>query len=71
MLEGAGNCTRIDASEVRGGGSMPERLQTVYVIPAAVGSIVATVHCSIESAEGFGVRFRSMLDTLVLSGNRR
>ena len=63
-LERAGSCLRIEASEVKGGGTMAEKLQTVYIIPAGEGSIVATVHCAIEAAEGFGHRFAYMLNTL-------
>jgi predicted small lipoprotein YifL len=64
-LDGVGACVRIDASGVKNGapaGSM----QTVYVIPAGEGSLVATAHYTIESAEGFGARFSYMLNTLSL-----
>ena len=65
-LDGAGSCIRIEASELKGTGRMADQLQTVYVIPAADGSRVATAHFSIESAEGFGRRFSYMLKTLVV-----
>ena len=63
-LERAGSCIRIDASEVRGGGWMADQLQAVYIIPAADGCRIATVHCAIEDAEGLGRRFSYMLNTL-------
>ena len=66
MLERAGRCIYISTSEVKGGGTIPEHLQTVYVIPAGDGCIVATEHCSIESAEGVGRRFAYMMHTLSL-----
>ena len=66
MLEHAGRCIYISASSVKGGGYSPEHVQTVYVIPAGEGCIVATEHCSLESAEGIGRRFTYMLHTLSL-----
>lgn len=63
-LNYAGSCIRIDASANKGGLTMPDKLQTVYVIPAPDGCRVAVQHCEIESAEGLGVRFRNMLNTL-------
>lgn len=66
MLERAGRCIYISASSVKGGGYSPEHVQTVYVIPAGDGCIVATEHCSIESAEGVGRRFAYMMHTLSL-----
>ena len=63
-LDGAGSCVQIDASESKGGGFMPDRLQTVYVIPAADGCRVATEHYEIVESEGFGRRFSSMMRTL-------
>lgn len=66
MLEHAGRCIYINASSVKGGGYSPEHVQTVYVIPAGDGCIVATEHCSLESAEGVGRRFTYMLHTLSL-----
>jgi len=66
MLEHAGRCIYINASSVKGGGYSPEHVQTVYVIPAGDGCLVATEHCSLESAEGIGRRFTYMLHTLSL-----
>ncbi len=64
MLDGAGSCIRINASEAKGGKGTPDLLQAVYIIPAADSCIVAATHYTFESAEGFGVRFRNMLQTL-------
>ena len=65
-LDRAGSCIRIDASEVKGGGYMPDLLQTVYIIPARDGSRIAAAHCTAESAEGFGRRVAYMMDTLAV-----
>ena len=49
---------------------MPEHLRAVYIIPAADGCRVAAAHYSIESAEGFGRRFRCFMDTFsVIAGS--
>lgn len=66
MLDGAGSCICIDASEARGGRGTPDSLRTIYIIPAADGYVIATAHYTIESAEGFGARMRSMMHTLVI-----
>ena len=66
MLEGAGRCVRIEASEAKGGGETPDLLQTVYIVPASDGSLIATAHYSFESAEGFGARFCNMMHTLTV-----
>ena len=63
ILERAGRCIRIDADEAKGGGYMPENLQTVYVIPAADGCRVATAHCATVESEGFLRRFGYMMNT--------
>ena len=34
-----------------------DSMQTVYIIPAANGCLVAAAHYTVESAEGFGARF--------------
>lgn len=64
-LENAGEVTYIEASSKDG--NMLDQIQSVYVIPAGNGTIVARCHFSIEAAEGFGGRFRQMLNTLVLT----
>ena len=69
-LEHAGNCERIEASCVKGTNQMAEYLQAVYVVPAVDGCIVATVHETIESAEGFGARVAAMMNTLVVLGGQ-
>ena len=63
MLEGAGRCIRIDASAEPGGLTMPDQLQMVYIIPAPDGCRIATAHYAIEGSEGFGRRFRYMMDS--------
>ena len=50
-LEKAGSCIRIDASEAKGGGWMPEHLQQVYIIPAPDGCRIAAEHYAIEASE--------------------
>ena len=68
-LDRAGSCIRIDASEAKGGGWMPDQLQMVYIIPADDGCRIATAHYSIEGAEGFGRRFRYLMDSFsVIAG---
>ena len=62
----AGTCIRIHADEVKGGGFMPDRLQMVYVIPAADGCRVAVEHYEIVESEGFGKRFSAMMRTLTV-----
>ena len=72
-LNRAGSCIRIEASELKGQGVMPQQLQVVYVIPAADGCRIARAHYALEAAEGFGRRFDSMLNTLTVierSGER-
>ena len=65
-LDRAGSCIRIDASNDKGNGETPDRLQTVTIIPAPDGCRVAAAHYSFESAEGFGRRFSSILNTLAV-----
>ena len=65
-LDNVGSCIRIDASEARGGGGTPDLLQTIYIIPAAEGCLVATAHYTFESAEGFGARISNIMNTLAV-----
>ena len=65
-LARAGSCICIDASNAKGNGGTPDQLQTVYIIPASDGCRIAAAHCSFEAAEGFGARFRRMMDTLTV-----
>ena len=66
LLERAGSCIRIDASADKGGLTMPDQLQMVYIIPADDGCRVAVAYYAIEGAEGFGRRFAYMMQTLSL-----
>ncbi len=59
----ASSCIRIDASNGKGNTGTPDRLQMVYIVPAADGCRIAAAHYSFESAEGFGRRFRYLMDT--------
>ncbi len=70
-LEHAGRCIRIEASVLRNTNQPAKKLQTVYVIPAADGCRVATAHCSLEAAEGFGRRFAALMDTLTVFDRTR
>ena len=65
-LENAGYCLRILASGAKEGTTPAGSLQTVYVIPAGNGCLVAAAHCTYESAEGFGGRFHAMMNTLTV-----
>ena len=69
-LDRAGACIEITADALKGQNMMPDLLQTVYIIPAANGCIVAEEHCAIESAEGFGHRIAYMMNTLALLNGR-
>lgn len=63
-LDGAGSCTKIDASAAADGSGTPDVLQTVYIIPAADGCRVATARYTFEGADGFGARLSHMMNTL-------
>lgn len=65
-LNNAGTCIRIGASEIKGGGYMPDQLHMVYIIPAADGCRIAHEHYFIVESEGFGRRFSSMVNTLIV-----
>ena len=65
-LERAGSCLRIEASEIKGTGTMPDQIRVVYIIPAGDGCRVASAHYAIEAAEGFGRRFSYLLNTLAV-----
>ena len=62
-LARAGQCIRIDASADVGGLTMPDQLQMVYILPAADGCRIATAHYAAVASEGFGRRFRYLMDT--------
>ncbi|MCR5250371.1 MAG: hypothetical protein K6E50_07180 [Lachnospiraceae bacterium] len=63
QLENAGDCIKIDASETKEGSTMPDYIQTVYIIPAGDGCRIARAHYVIEAAEGLGSRFAYMMHT--------
>ena len=62
-LSRAGECLYLEASVLKGTNTMADNIQSVFIIPAPNGCYVATAHYAIEDAEGFGRRFRCMLDT--------
>ncbi len=64
VLDRAGECIYIEASELKGTGQMADQLQAVYIIPAPDGCFVATAHYAVEAAEGFARRFAYMLQTI-------
>lgn len=64
MLDRAGSCVQISASEAKKKKAPVDSLETVYIIPASDGCLVATSHCTIESAEGFGARFTYIIHTI-------
>lgn len=63
-LNHAGNCIRLGASEVKGGGYTADQMQMVYLIPADDGCRFATAHYGADSSDLFGARFRAMVNTL-------
>ncbi len=64
VLDRAGRCILISASESKDGQDMPEMLRTVYVIPAADGSsrIVSACYEAVDS-DIIAARFRAMVNT--------
>ncbi len=67
-LDQAGQCICISASGAKDGKAPFGSLQNVYIIPTGEGSLVAEVHCTLESAEGYGSRALYSLNTLSLIG---
>ena len=65
-LDGAGLCTRIDASAVPGGEYTADVLQAVYVIPAADGCRVARIRYLPEGSDGFGMRLAFLVNTITV-----
>ena len=65
-LDGAGLCTRIDASAVPGGEYTADVLQEVYVIPAADGCRVAKIQYIPEGSDGFGKRLAYLVNTITV-----
>lgn len=65
MLDHAGCCIWIGASEAIGGGS-PEHLQEAWIIPAGDGCIVMTGHSGLDSADFFGAYYRYIANSIVV-----
>ncbi len=65
-LDHAGSCIKINADADKNGQMTIDRLQVVYIIPAADGCIVAWGHNGFDSADAFGALYRSMMHTLVV-----
>ena len=68
MLDRAGSCVQISAYQAKKDKAPKDSMQTVYIIPAANGCLIAAAHCTIESAEGFGARFTYMINTISILG---
>ena len=64
-LDRAGTCIKLDASSDKTGHT-PDFMQTVYIIPAADGCRIATIHYTFDSADGFGVRFRHIINSIII-----
>lgn len=68
-LEKAGKAILLDASVAKGNNVTPDLIMAVYIVPQKDGCNIATAHYSFESAEGFGRRFRYMMNSFgVLDG---
>ncbi len=68
MLDSAGSCVQISARQAKKNKAVKDSMQTVYIIPASKGCLIATAHYTIESAEGFGARFDSIVNTISVLG---
>ena len=66
MLSGAGSCVTVRAFGVKNNTIDTGSMREVTIIPAPGGCIVAEAHYTIESAEGFGGRMSSIVDTIVV-----
>lgn len=64
-LDRAGSCIRIGVSSDKDNRTT-DVLQMVYIIPAADVCRVATAHYTFDSADGFGKRFRYIMNTLMV-----
>ena len=64
VLSNAGECVVIEAFGVKTSNVPAMSVQRVYVIPVSNGSIVAEAHYTVESSEGFGNRFASLVNTI-------
>ena len=65
-LTHVGECTRIEASVLKGTNRMADQIQAVYIIPAADGCRVASAYYVTAASEGFAHRLDYMLDTLAV-----
>ncbi len=65
-LDGAGSCMMLYINEAKDDLKGSDPLQTVYIIPASGGSLVATEHYTVEGQEGFGSRLSYIMNTLVV-----
>lgn len=63
-LEHAGSAIKIITVSAKENGEVQSMLQTVYIIPTAEGSLIATAHYTLESAGGFGQRFAYIVNTI-------
>ena len=63
-LDKAGDCTVLYANGPKSEVFPSDAVEKVYIIPAPDGCRIARIYCTVESAEGFGVHFAEMLDTL-------
>ena len=63
-LDKAGECVLLYAKGPKSEVFPSDAVEKVYVIPAPDGCRIARIYGTLESAEGFGVRFAEMLDTL-------
>ena len=64
-LDQAGPCIRLDASSDKTGHT-PDFMQAVYIFPATDGCRIATIHYTFDSADGFGVRFRHIINSIIV-----
>ena len=64
-LDQAGPCIRLDASSDKTGHT-PDFMQAVYIFPATDGCRIATIHYTFDSADGFGVRFRHFINSIIV-----
>ena len=69
-LDYAGNSIRIDASCDKNG-QTPYNMQAVYIIPAPAGCCVVTQHYTWDSADGFGLRFRRIINTIIIDNEAK
>ena len=59
--------TQLDAFVSKGEAEPADSLQRIYIIPVDGGCIVGVAHFTVESAEGFGNRFGTIMRSLVVT----